>query len=419
MSQFPRMVRIRQRLDTERLDDPRRVAEEATAALLAGANVRAGQSVAITGSSRGIANIARIIAGAVGALKDAGLEPFVVPAMGSHGGGTAERQLAVLHHYGVTDQAIGAPVRSQIEAVQVGTTPEGIPVLCDRLAVSADHILAVNRVKPHSHFIGPVESGLAKILLIGLGKPAGARAYHRGFERFGFPRVIESGVKTLLGKVSVIGGLAIVENGLDETARIVPLRAEEILEREPALLEDAKRRMPRLPFEELDLLIVDRMGKDISGVGMDPNVIGRDRPGPRIRVIFVRDLTPASEGNAAGIGLADVTVRRLVEKMDARATFLNCLTALHLHLARVPYAFETDREALAAALEGTTATSPAEARVAWVQDTHALAELEVSEALLEEVRERENLEVIGESHDLAFRPDGSLVDAFEPPVGPA
>jgi len=418
MSDLPRMVRIRQRLDTERLDEPRRAAAQATALLISRAEVRRGQSVAITGSSRGIANIAEIIAGAVSALEGAGLEPFVVPAMGSHGGGTAERQLAVLHHYGVTDEAIGAPVRSQIEAVEVARTPEGIPVLCDRLAACADHILAVNRVKPHSHFIGPVESGLAKILLIGLGKPAGARAYHRAFERFGFPRVVESGLNALLAKVSVLGGLAIIENGLDETARIVPLRAEEILEREPALLEEAKRRMPRLPFEELDLLIVDRMGKDISGVGMDPNVIGRDRPGPRIRVIFVRDLTAASEGNAAGIGLADVTVKRLIEKMDPRATFLNCLTALHLHLARVPYAFETDREALAAALDGTPAPSPRQARVAWVQDTHALAELEVSEALLEEVRRRENLESIGESHEIAFRPDGSLLDVFEPPVEP-
>jgi len=412
------MVRVRQRLDVERLEHPRRAAEEATASLLARASIAPGQTVAITGSSRGIANIAEIIAGAVAALRAAGLAPFIVPAMGSHGGGTAERQLAVLHHYGVTEETVGAPVRSEIEAVEVARTPEGVPVLCDRLAASADHILAINRVKPHSHLVGPVESGLAKILLIGLGKPSGARVYHRAFERFGFPGIVASALEALLARVSVLGGLAIVENGLDETARIVPVRGDEILEREPALLEEAKRRMPRLPFEEMDVLIVDRMGKDISGVGMDPNVIGRDRPGPRIGVIFVRDLTPASEGNAMGIGLADVTVRRLVEKMDRRATFLNCLTALHLHLARVPYAFATDREALAAALEGTAAPSPVEARVVWVQDTHALAELEVSEALLGEVRSRDDLEIVGESHDLAFRADGSLVDVFEPPVGP-
>jgi len=417
MTTFPRLTRIRQRLDAERLEDPRATAHAAAAELLAGATVRAGQSVAITGSSRGIAHIAAILAGAVAALREAGLEPFVVPAMGSHGGGTAERQRAVLHHYGVTEAAIGAPVRSSTDTVELARTPEGVPIVFDRFAAEADHVLVVNRVKPHSHFVGPCESGLAKILLIGLGKPAGARSYHRAFAQHGFPQVFRSAIPILLRHVSVLGGLAIIENAVDDTARIVPLRAEEILDREPALLEEAKRRMARLPFDDIDVLIVDRMGKDISGVGMDTNVIGRDRAGPQIQVIFVRDLTPASEGNASGIGLADVTVRRLVDKMDPKATFLNCATALHLHLARVPYAFATDREALEAALASTIAPSPAEARVVWIQDTHALSELEVSEAFLDEVASRPELEVCGERHPMRFQPDGALVDVFaSPPV---
>ena len=412
MSILPRMIRIRQKLDDERLGNPRETAKSETARLLAGAPIRSGQTVAVTGSSRGIANIAEIVAGAIAALKDAGLQPFVFPAMGSHGGGTAERQANVLHHYGVTEEGVGAPVRSSTDTVTLAETPEGIPVLFDRIAASADHVFVVNRIKPHSHFIGPCESGLAKILLIGAGKPEGARLYHRAFMRIGFPQTFQSALPLLLQHISVLGGLGIIENGLDQTARIVGLPANEFLTHEPALLEDAKRRMGRLPFSDIDVLIVDRMGKDISGVGMDTNVIGRDRPGPHIQVIFVRDLTPASEGNASGIGLADVTVRRLIDKMDPKATFLNCATALHLHLARVPYAFATDREALEAALRSTIAPSPAEARVVWIRDTLSLAELEISEALLGEVQANERLSVCGEPHAIRFGPACALVDAF-------
>ena len=413
---LPRMIRIRQRFEDDRIADPRARAQEAAAELLAGAPIRPGQTVAVTGSSRGIAHIADILAGAVAALKEAGLEPFVVPAMGSHGGGTAERQLNVLHHYGVTDDYVGCPVRSQIEAVQVGTTPEGIPLRIDKLAAGADHILLVNRVKPHTHLIGPSESGCAKILLIGLGKPAGAASYHRAFARHGFAHVFQSAVPMLLERLSVLGGLAIVENALDETCRIEPLRGGEILDREPPLLEEAKRRMPKIPVDDMHILIIDEMGKNISGTGMDPNVMGRDRPGPRSEVIFVRDLTPASEGNASGIGLADVTVKRLTGKMDWKATFLNCATALHPHLARVPYAFDTDREALEAALGTISVTSPDETRVVWIRSTLALAELEVSEPLLPALAPRPDLELLGAPHPIAFRPDGSLADVFEPPI---
>ena len=410
MNTLPRMIRIRQKLDDERLANPRETAKSETARLLAGAPIRHGQTVAVTGSSRGIANIAEIIAGAVAALEEAGLQPFVFPAMGSHGGGTAERQANVLHHYGITEEGVGAPVRSSADAVKLAETPEGIPVLFDRHAAAADHVFVVNRIKPHSHFIGPCESGLAKILLIGAGKPEGARLYHRAFARFGFPQTFQAALPLLLKHTSVLGGLGIIENGLDQTARIVGLPANEFLTREPALLEEAKRRMGRLPFSDIDVLIVDRMGKDISGVGMDTNVIGRDRPGPRIQVIFVRDLTPASEGNASGIGLADVTVRRLIEKMDPKATFLNCATALHLHLARVPYAFDTDRDALEAALGATIAPSPAQARVVWIRDTLSLGEFEVSEALLGEVESNPRLSTFGQLHDLGFGPDCALLD---------
>jgi len=416
MKQLPRMIRIRQRFDSTCIEDPRGVARQAAGELLVGAPVAPGQTVAVTGSSRGIAHIADILAGAVEALRKVGLEPFIVPAMGSHGGGTAERQLAVLHHYGVTESHVGCPVRSQVETVEVGVTPDGIPLRIDKLAAEADHILLVNRIKPHSHLIGPCESGLAKILLIGLGKPSGAAFYHRAFARLGFGQVFQSAVPVLVKRLSILGGLAIVENAYDETCRIEPLRAAEILAREPALLEQSKRLMPTLPVDDIHVLVLDQIGKDISGAGMDPNVMGRDRPGPRSDVIFVRDLTPASEGNASGIGLADVTVKRLTEKMDWKATFLNCATALHPHLARVPYAFDTDREALEACFTAVRTADPLAARIVWVRSTLALGELEVSEPLLGELAGRSNLEILGEPHPIAFRPDGSLVDAFDPPL---
>jgi len=414
---LPRLVRVRQSFADDGIRDVRAAARDAAASLLADAPIRPGHTVAITGSSRGIANIALIIAGAVDALRAAGAQPFVVPAMGSHGGGTAERQAAVLHHYGVTEQGVGCPVRSSVKVVHLGETPDGIPLILDRHAAEADHIFLVNRVKPHTHLVGPCESGLAKIMCIGLGKPAGARRYHKAFARHGIGHVLRTAVPALLHKRSFLGGLAIIENARDDTARIVPLRATEIIEREPALLEESKQRMARLPFDDLDVLIIDHLGKDISGTGMDTNVIGRDRPGgPTVGVIYVRDLTPASEGNASGIGMADVVSRRIIDKMDAAATFLNCATALHPHLARVPYAFDTDRAALAAAIDCSPALTPADARICWIRSTMALSELECSEALAAELAANPICETIGEPHPFAFSPDGSLVDVFDPPL---
>jgi hypothetical protein len=414
---LPKLLRVRQSFPDDGLDDPRGTARDAAVALLAESPLQPGQSVAITGSSRGIANIAEIIAGVVDALAAAGGKPFIVPAMGSHGGGTADRQAAVLHHYGVTEDGVGAPVRSSIEVVHLGQTPEGIPLTLDRHAAEADHIFLVNRIKPHTHLVGPCESGLAKIMCIGLGKPAGARRYHKAFARYGIGHVFQSAVPALLDRRSFLGGLAIVENARDDTARIEPIPAADILDREPALLEEAKRRMARLPFDNLDVLIIDHLGKDISGTGMDTNVIGRDRPGgPDVGVILVRDLTPASEGNASGIGMADITVRRLIEKMDAAATFLNCATALHPHLARVPYAFETDREALAAAIDCSPALSPAAARIAWIRSTMALTEIECSAPLADEADAHPLCEAAGPPHPFAFTDTGALVDAFDPPL---
>ena len=413
---LPQMIRVRQRFEGTRIADPRAAAREATAGLLGGAPVAPGQSVCVTGSSRGIAHVADILAGAVAALRGAGLEPFVVPAMGSHGGGTAERQLAVLHHYGVTEDRVGCPVRSQVETVQVGETAEGIPLRLDRLAAEADHILLVNRIKPHSHLSGPCESGLCKILLIGLGKPQGAHFYHRAFARHGFGAVFLAAVPVLLRRLSVLGGIAIVENARDEPHRIEAVRPDRLLAREPQLLDESKRLMPRLPIQSCHLLILDQIGKDISGTGMDPNVIGRDRPGPRIEVILVRDLTPASEGNASGIGLADVTTTRLMAKMDWRATFLNCATAVHPHLARAPYAFASDREALEAALSATSLESPDGARILWARSTAALTELELSAPLFAELADRPDLEPLGPPHPIRFQPNGAMVDLFDPPI---
>lgn len=413
---LPKMVRIRQHFQDDSLVDPQSAACQATVDLLeapCAPVIRSGQRVAVAAGSRGIANIAEIITGVVAGLKEAGLRPFIVPAMGSHGGGTAERQQAVLEHYGVTEERVGAPVVSSTETVLLGRTPLGVPVTLDRHASEADHILVVNRIKPHTHYDRPVQSGCAKMLIIGLGKPAGALGYHRAFRRHTFAQVIETTIPWLLERVSVLGGIAILENALEHTARIVSIPTREMLTREPPLLEEATQRMARLPFSQLHVLIVDRMGKDISGTGIDTNVIGRVKPGPDIEVIIVLDLTAASEGNATGIGLADITVQRLIDKMDAKATFLNCATAVMSGLARVPYSFPIDREAIEASFGAISVEMPQEARIVHIRDTLSLSEMEVSECMLDQVHSSPGLEVVGEAHPMAFDADGNLINVFD------
>jgi hypothetical protein len=376
-----------------------------------------GQSVALTAGSRGIANIPLVLRTVAGYLKDLQARPFVIPAMGSHGGGTAEGQRHILESYGITEAYVGAPIRASMEVVPVGSSAEGFPVVLDKNAAEADHIGVVARVKPHTGYHGPVESGLLKMMMIGLGKHVGALKYHQILLDYPFDQVVRSVSRTMRAKAPIAFGLALVENGFDETARVEAVRPQDFEPREEELLVLAKKWLARLPFREADLLIIDEIGKDISGSGMDTNVVGRKRAfrnqagpanQPQMRHIFVRGLSERTHGNAAGIGLADFTTTRLVRAMDYRATVINCLTAGYPEGATLPVHFETDREVMDAALAINGTRPPEKARIMRIRNTLCLEELEVSEACIEEERPVTSFEIAREPHPLAVAADGNL-----------
>jgi hypothetical protein len=411
-SQFPRMVRIKQQFGGPMLTDVAAAVREALGALAL--PIRAGQSVALTAGSRGIVNIDVIVRATVEHLTALGARPFIIPAMGSHGGGTADGQRAVLEHYGVTEAAMGCPIRATMDVVQVGTV-EGLPIWVDRYAAEADWIGVLNRVKPHTGFSGAIGSGLFKMMTIGLGKHRGAVQAHRANIRLGYEAMITALGREMLRVAPIAFGLGIVENGYDETALVRAFRPAELEAGERALLGHAKAWMARLPVDRLDLLIVDEMGKDISGTGMDTNVIGRhttffERPftSPRITFIVACDLTPNSYGNASGIGLADFTTRRLADKIDWEPTYVNALTACSPGGPKLPPVCDTAQDAIAVALACLGLERIEDARVVRVQNTLRLAEVEVSEALLPELAARADLTRLGEPAPLVFGPDGAL-----------
>jgi hypothetical protein len=410
---LPRMVRIRQTFARPRVEDVPGAVREAVAR--ASVAVKRGDVVAVGAGSRGIAGIDVIVKATVDSLRDCGARPFVFPAMGSHGGGTAEGQISVLEHYGITEQAMGCPIRATMDVVQVGEAL-GLPVWLDRFAAEADGIALVNRVKPHTDFKGSIESGLFKMMTIGLGKWKGAVQYHRANVNHGYETVITSVGREMLAKAKIALGVGVVENAYDETALIEAFNAADLEAGERRLLAHAREWMMRLPFDRLDVLIVEEMGKNVSGSGMDTNVIGRPSnphepfpATPRILWIVALDLTADSYGNATGIGNADFTTRRLVDKIDMKATLINCITACSPGGAKVPPTYDTDREAIETALGCIGLTPPEAARVVRIKSTLKLGEIDVSEAFLEEVSKRSDLIRIGDPAPLAFDAAGRLV----------
>ena len=416
MSPLPRMIRIRQTFDARRVED---VTAEVTRQLLSlrlHERIRPDQTVAITAGSRGIAQIGMMTRAVVDHLKGLGARPFIVPAMGSHGGGTAAGQAQLLEHYGITAEKMGCEIRASMETVIVDTTPQGIPVHFDKHASQADHVLIVGRVKPHTGFVGEVESGLHKMMLIGLGKHEGAKIYHRAIADYSFMEIITAVAASVISKCRVVGGLAIVENAYDETALIEAVPPTRFLEREKELLKLATQWLPRLPFPTTDLLIIDRIGKNISGTGLDTNVVGRkfndhagtDRDTVRCKRIFVRGLTEETHGNATGIGLSEFTNQRTADAIDRKITAINCITGLHPTAAMIPIAYETDREAVIQALQTCGLVEPPDAKIVQIQDTLHLAEVLVSEAYLPQISSRRDLEQLGEPQEMAFDAVGNL-----------
>ncbi len=412
----PQMTRIRQNVDAPREPDIAQAVRREMAALDLEGRIPQGTSIAVAAGSRGITNIDGILKHVVRGLQDLGAKPFLVPAMGSHGGGTAQGQLEILESLGITQETMGAPIVSAMEVVEIGRSRFGYPVWVDRNAAAAEGIVVVNRIKPHTDFDGPIESGMMKMLAIGLGKHKGCLQVHRQTVQHGYRDVIPAIGGVILEKLPVLFGVGIVENIHDQTAIIRGAAAEDIAEVEAQLLEQAKQLMARLPFDQLDVLIIDEMGKNISGTGMDTNVIGRimfvgeqEPERPRITRILVMDLTGASHGNATGVGLADYIPQRLADKIDRKAVSTNCIAAMTPEKGRIPIALPSDRDAVQAALQTIGTVEPAQARVVHIRNTLELSTIAVSDALLSEVAKQPHLELIGDAAPLAFNEDGTLV----------
>jgi len=413
---FPRMLRLRQTFECPRVDDIPGEVERQLAGLQLQHKIQPGQSVAITAGSRGIANIAIITKAIVDHFQRLGAKPFIVPAMGSHGGGTAEGQRGIIEGYGITEEYCGCEIRASMETVIVAETTQGIPVHFDQHAYGADHVVVAGRIKPHTGFVGDVESGLHKMMLIGLGKHNGAKIYHRAITDYSWLEILMGVAERVLQKCKVICGLGIVENAYDETGLIAAVRPEEFLARERELLLLARQWLPRLPFEKVDLLIIDEIGKNISGTGMDTNVIGRkyndhkatDKDNVAVKTIFVRGLTEATHGNACGIGMAEFINDRTAAAVDRRITAINAVTGGHAPAAAIPIAFESDRECVAQALTTVGLVDPPDAKVMQITNTLQLAELLVSEAYLPRIKERPDLEILSPPADMKFDAQGNL-----------
>ncbi len=413
------MARVRQKYpDPVPLDIPAMLGKE-LARLRDG--IKPGSGIAVAVGSRGISHLESIVRSVIELVKEAGASPFIVPAMGSHGGATPEGQLELLGEYGITENRLGVPIRAQVEAERIGTTKDGVDVFFGGEALRADGVIVVNRIKPHTDFQSDtLGSGLLKMLVVGLGKRPGAANFHVSASRFGYEHVIRTSAQITLAKAPILGGVGIIENQRHETARLTVLLPEEMERRETQLYAEAKRLMPRLPFDDIDLLIIDRIGKNISGSGMDPNVTGRGIHGyssllgdrsakPVVRRIFVRDLTPETHGNAVGIGLADFTTTRLVRSTNQSITALNALTALSLQSVKIPINFETDLEVVTQALASLALRDVKDAKVVRIQDTLSLETVAISEAFADLAAQRKDLELLDAPKTMSFDEARNLI----------
>jgi hypothetical protein len=417
--ELPRWAPVRQKLDDLEIGDIRAAIAEEFKRDGVGERLKPGQRVAITAGSRGIDRIDQVLKAVVDEVKARGAEPFLVPAMGSHGGATAEGQRELIAHYGVTEERMGCPILSSMETVELGFVENDVPVWIDKNAYEADAIIPVGRVKPHTDFRGPVESGLMKMIAIGLGKQHGANYYHhQGMNEF--YHVIPAVANYTISRVNIPFGVAVIENGYGILAQAEAVPAERIFEREQELLRIARGRLGRLPGERVDVLIIDRIGKDISGDGADPNVINRDVAGtlppneeplkPHIQRVIMRDLTDDTDGNATGVGMGDVVLRRLVERMDPVATYMNTITSKAPQGARIPLTVDNDRQAIQIALACCLKIQPATSRIMRIQDTKHVETFLASEALLPDILEEGRVTQTGDLREIAFDANGMLVD---------
>lgn len=412
---FPKVVKIQQDFPRPRIENIEQALREQFEREEIGSRIEPGMEVAITAGSRGIANIEVILRSLVTLLKEAGAKPFVVPAMGSHGGATAEGQVEILESLGVTEESVGAEIRSSMETVELGETDRGTTVYMDRHAAEADGVILVGRIKLHTDFRSEIESGLCKMASIGLGKHEQALNLHAyGVEGIKDFMVEVAGHVFDSGKI--LFGVGIVENAYEETAMLEAIPPERIIECEKELLEESARLMPKLPVSEMDVLFVDELGKNYSGTGMDTNVIGRFRlrdiaepDSPEATYIIVSGVSEASHGNATGVGLADFTTSRLFENIDYRAMNQNILTSTFVERAKVPMILDNDHEAIEAAIRCNWGVAPEDTRFVRIPNTLELRYVYLSENLVEEALAGGNVEVVDEAADMEFEEDGYFV----------
>ena len=410
---FPKMLKIRQHFPRPIVQDIEKTLNDQIETIRPKLNIKSGDTIAIACPSRGIANYPLIIKTLVSKLKEMNLVPFVFPAMGSHGGGTAEGQKETLEHLGITEAVIKAPIKSQLEVIQIGETPEKVPVYIDKLAFEADHVILFNRIKKHTDFVGEIESGLMKLSVIGMGKFEGAKTYHRAMMSYGPCHIIKSGARVVLEKVPVLCGVGVVENGYQETAKLAIMTPDRLEETEKALLKYSKTLSAYLPFDEADILIIDQGGKEIAGSCVDYKVVGRigaplftpEPKSPKIRRILVSDLTPASQGNACGLGIFDLITKRLADKVDRKITDLNIITSCLLEMGGLPCIAENDRDAISILLRCIGLIPTQKVRIMRIKDTLNLENVYVSQAYGKLVEKRDELCVLSGPEDMQFQND--------------
>ena len=412
---LPAFVRVVRKPPTDQIRDIATEIRRQTAAMLSDGRIRSGDRVAVAVGSRGIAQLPAMVRSLCRTLRTAGAEPFIAPAMGSHGSATSEGQREVLQRLGITERDCEAPIRASMNTRMLGDVFGEVPLSYGEDFLTAEHAVCINRIKPHTKFKGPIESGLTKMLCVGMGKHEGALSYHRWAMKYGFYPLLEEMGAALARKSNFRFGIAVVENEEDRAIRIQAVAAVDVAAAEPGLLRLAKQRFPRLPFQRLDALIIQQVGKEISGAGMDPNVTGRAYDlkesdfsemlqATRVAVL---NLSPLTGGNAIGVGNADIITEKVLAGMDYEATLMNALTSLSLHKAFIPVRMPDDRKAIQACLTTIGPIEPQAARVVIIQDTAHVAEFWASEALLPEITQQPEL-IVGEGAPLAFDAAGNL-----------
>jgi hypothetical protein len=418
---LPRMVKVRQNFPAPEIRDVPATLRDQFGKPGVGNLIKPGMRIAIAVGSRGVAEIPTLARVTAEEIKKRGGRPFIVPAMGSHGGATAEGQKDVLANLGVTEASAGCEILSSMEVVELGRLPVGLPIYMDKRAYEADGIVVINRVKPHTAFQGPNESGVVKMVTIGLGKQKGAESCHA----YGFgvaAEYIPAMAKITLAKTRILFGVATVENAYDRIAKVVAIPAAELIETDKALLVEAKALMARICFDPIDVMIIDRIGKDISGDGADPNIMGRyptpfASGGVRVSKMVILDLTEATHGNANGIGHAEFTTRKLFNKIDFPVTYANCLTSTVAIPGKLPLILDDDREAILFAIKTCNALDLKQARVVRIQDTLRVGEICISESMLAEAARTPEIEVLGSPTEMVFDKAGNLLEqAVETPA---